>query len=68
MEGLDVRGNGLGNDSGYKEGSLCTKLNSPEVELAQYTIQDGTEGNRYESLALGLLDESKGSPSPKYPY
>lgn len=33
----------------------------------EYTIQDGTEVDRYESLNLGLLDESKGSPAPKHP-
>lgn len=37
------------------------------MELAQYTIQDGLEIDRYESLTLGLLDESKGSLPPKYP-
>lgn len=45
---------------------MCNNLDSSEMELAQYTLQDGIEVARYESLTLGLLDESKGSP-PKYP-
>lgn len=39
---------------------MCNNWNIPEMELAQYTIQDGTEVDRYESLTLGLLDDQKG--------
>lgn len=51
----------------YKEGPMCNNWNIPEMELAQYTIQDGIEVDGYESLTLGLLGVPNGGPPPKHP-